>query len=171
LRSIVTDLNSASTTSDPTGAPLFPTGSPLSIPVSDTLSLPATAQRSTVFGNVTTANGTQTLQQILTDAATAVEGSSATRAADIQTSLDAIDAGSAHITQVRADQGIRAGRFDQAKSDLDSAGEDLSVERSGLESTDLTYALSEFQSKQTALQAAQTLFAQSNKTSLFDLLG
>jgi flagellar hook-associated protein 3 FlgL len=171
LRSIATDLNSASTASDPTGAPLFPTGSPLSIPVSDTLSLPATAQRSTVFGNVTTANGTQTLQQILTDAATAVEGSSATRAADIQTSLDAIDAGSAHITQVRADQGIRAGRFDQAKSDLDSAGEDLSVERSGLESTDLTYALSEFQSKQTALQAAQTLFAQSNKTSLFDLLG
>jgi flagellar hook-associated protein 3 FlgL len=171
LRSIVSDLNSASTASDPTGAPLFPTGTPLSIPVSDTISLPATAQRSAVFGNVTTANGTQTLQQILTDAATAVEGNSATRATDIQTSLDAMDAGSAYITQVRADQGVRAGRFDQAKSDLDSAGEDLAVERSGLESTDLTYALSEFQSKQTALQAAQTLFAQSNKTSLFDLLG
>ena len=171
LRAIVNDLNSASTASDPTGAPLFPAGTPLSIPVSDTLSLPATAQRSAVFGNVTTANGTQTLQQILTDAATAVEGNSATRATDIQTSLDAIDAGSAHINQVRADQGVRAGRFDSAKSDLESSGEDLSVERSGLESTDLTYALSEFQSKQTALQAAQTLFAQSNKTSLFDLLG
>jgi len=171
LRSIVSDLNSASTGSDPTGAPLFPTGTPLSIPVSDTLSLPATAQRSAVFGNVTTANGTQTLQQILTDAATAVEGSSATRATDIQTSLDSIDAGAAHITHVRADQGVRSARFDQAKSDLDSTGEDLAAERSGLESTDLTYALSEFQSKQTALQAAQTLFAQSNRTSLFDLLG
>ena len=72
---------------------------------------------------------------------------------------------------MRTDQGVRAGRFDQAKDDLDSSGENLSVERSGLESTDLTYALSEFQSKQTALQAAQTLFAQSNRTSLFDLLG
>jgi flagellar hook-associated protein 3 FlgL len=171
LRSIVADLNSASTSNDPTGAPLFPTGTPLAIPVSDTLSLPATAKRDEVFGNVTTSSGTQTLQQILSDAADAIEGSSATRASDIQSSLDAIDAGSGHITQVRTDQGVRAGRFDQAKDDLDSSGENLSVERSGLESTDLTYALSEFQSKQTALQAAQTLFAQSNRTSLFDLLG
>jgi flagellar hook-associated protein 3 FlgL len=171
LRSIVADLNSASTAADPTGAPLYPTGTPLSIPVSSTLNLPATAQRSTVFGNVTTASGTQTLQQILTDAATAVEGNSATRATDIQTSLDAIDAGSAHIIQVRADQGVRAARFDAAKSDLDTSGQNLSEERLGLEGTDLTYALSEFQAKQTSLQAAQTLFAQSNKTSLFNLLG
>jgi flagellar hook-associated protein 3 FlgL len=86
-------------------------------------------------------------------------------------SLDAIDAGAGHITQVRTDQGVRAARFDQAKDDLDSNGEDLAVERNGLESTDLTYALSEFQSKQTALQAAQTLFAKTNRSSLFDLLG
>jgi flagellin-like hook-associated protein FlgL len=164
-------LNSASTPNDPTGAPLFPTGTPLSIPVSDTLSLPATAQRDQVFGNVTTASGVQTLQQILSDAATAVEGNAATRATDIQTSLDAIDAGSAHITQVRSDQGVRGARFDAAKEDLDTSGETLSEERNGLESTDLTYALSEFQAKQTALQAAQTLFAQSNKTSLFNLMG
>jgi flagellar hook-associated protein 3 FlgL len=171
LRAIVANLNSASTASDPTGAPLFPIGTPLSIPVSDTLALPATAQRDTVFGNVTTASGVQTLQQILSDAATAVEGNAATRATDIQTSLDAIDAGSAHITQVRSDQGVRGARFDAAKADLDTSGENLSEERSGLESTDLTYALSEFQAKQTALQAAQTLFAQSNKTSLFSLMG
>ena len=171
LRSIVNDLNSASTAADPTGAPLFPVGSPLQIPVSATLSLPATAQRDTVFGNVNTAAGLQTLQQILTDAATAVEGNSATRAADIQTSLDSIDAGAAHIVQVRSDQGVRGSRFDQAKDDLDANGSDLLVERSGLESTDLTYAVSEFQSKQTALQAAQTLFARTNRSSLFDLLG
>ena len=171
LRSIVANLNSASVSTDPTGAPLFPTGTPLSIPVSDTLSLPATAQRDTVFGNVTTSTGVQTLQQILSDAADRVEGSAATRASDIQTSLDAIDAGSSHVTQVRSDQGVRGARFDAAKDDLDTSGENLSEERSGLESTDLTYALSEFQAKQTALQAAQTLFAQSNKTSLFNLLG
>ena len=171
LRSIVANLNSASVSTDPTGAPLFPTGTPLSIPVSDTLSLPATAQRDQVFGNVTTASGVQTLQQILSDAADAVEGNAATRATDIQTSLDAIDAGSAHVTQVRSDQGVIGARFDAAKDDLDTSGENLSEERNGLESTDLTYALSEFQAKQTALQAAQTLFAQSNKTSLFNLMG
>jgi len=171
LRSIIADLDSASSANDPTGAPLFPTGTPLSIPVSDTLSLPATAKKDEVFGNVTTSKGTQTLQEILEDAATAVEGNAATRGSDVQLSLDAIDAGAGHITQVRTDQGVRAARFDQAKDDLDSSGEDLAVERNGLESTDLTYALSEFQSKQTALQAAQTLFAKTNRSSLFDLLG
>ena len=171
LRSIIADLDSAGSANDPTGAPLFPTGTPLSIPVSDTLSLPATAKKDEVFGNVTTSKGTQTLQEILEDAATAVEGNAATRGSDIQLSLDAIDGGAGHITQVRTDQGVRAARFDQAKDALDSNGEDLAVERNGLESTDLTYALSEFQSKQTALQAAQTLFAKTNRSSLFDLLG
>jgi flagellar hook-associated protein 3 FlgL len=171
LQSIIAKLDTASTSNDPTGAPLYPTGSPLAIPVSDTLSLPATAQRSQVFGNVSTASGTQTLQQILTAAISAVSGSSATRASDIQTSLDAIDAGAAHITQVRADQGVRAQRFDAAAEDLSNTGTDLSAERNGLESTDLTYAVSEFQAKQTALQAAQTLFAKTNQSTLFDLIG
>lgn len=171
LQSIIANLDSTSTANDPTGAPLYPTGTPLTIPVSATLALPATAQRDQVFGNVTTANGVQTLQQILTDAIAAVGGDSATRATDIQTSLNALDAASAHVTQVRADQGVRAQRFDAASDDLSNSGEDLAEERNGLESTDLTYALSEFQSKQTALQAAQTLFAQTNKSTLFDLIG
>jgi len=171
LQSIIAKLDSASTANDPTGAPLYPTGTPLAIPVSDTLSLPATAQRDQVFGNIVTANGTQTLQQILGDAITAINGSSASRASAIQTSLDAIDTSISHITQVRADQGVRAQRFDAAAEDLDNTGTDLAAERNGLESTDLTYALSEFQAKQTALQAAQTLFARTNKSTLFDLVG
>lgn len=171
LQSIITSLNTASTASDPTGAPLYPTGTPLQIPVSDTLSLPATASRDSVFGGVTTANGTQTMQQILSDAITAINGNGATRATDIQTSLDALDAASAHITQVRSDQGVREQRFTAASDALNSSGTDLATERSGLEDTDLTYALSEFQSKQTSLQAAQTLFAQTNKSTLFDLIG
>jgi len=171
LQSIIDKLDTASKASDPTGAALYPVASPLAIPVSDTLSLPATAQRSEVFGNVSTASGVQSLQQILSGAIAAVNGSGATRATDIQTSLDALDAGSAHITQERSDQGVRAQRFDAAAEDLANSGTDLASERNGLESTDLTYALSEFQSKQTALQAAQTLFARSNKSSLFDLLG
>ncbi|MBW8744007.1 MAG: flagellin [Sphingomonas sp.] len=171
LQSIIAKLDSASTANDPTGAPLYPTGSPLAIPVSDTLSLPATAQRDQVFGNVATAGGPQTLQQILGAAITAINGSNATRASAIQSSLDSLDSSISHITQVRADQGVRAQRFDAAAEDLSNTGTDLSAERNGLESTDLTYALSEFQSKQTALQAAQTLFAKTNKSTLFDLVG
>ncbi len=171
LQSIVTSLNSAQTASDPTGAPLYPTGTPLQIPVSDTLSLPATASRDSVFGSVTTANGTQSMQDIINNAITAINGNSATRATDIQTSLDALDAASAHITQVRSDQGVREQRFTAATDALNDSATNLTTERSGLEDTDLTYALSEFQSKQTSLQAAQTLFAQTNKSTLFDLIG
>jgi len=171
LQSIIDGLDSASQANDPTGAPLYPTGTPLRIPVSDTLALPATAQRDEVFGNVTTADGVQSLSQILTDAIAAINGDSATRATDIQTSLNALDAATAHVTQVHADQGVRGQRFDAASDDLANSGEDLAEERNGLEGTDLTYALSEFQSKQTALQAAQTLFAQTNKSTLFDLMG
>jgi len=171
LQSIVTSLNSASTATDPTGAPLYPTTTPLAIPVSDTLSLPATASRDSVFGNIATANGTQSIQDIINGAITAINGDSATRATDIQTSLDSLDAATAHITQVQADQGVREQRFTAASDALNDSGTDLATERSGLEDTDLTYALSEFQSKQTSLQAAQTLFAQTNKSTLFDLLG
>ncbi len=171
LRSLSNDLDAASTANDPTGAPLYPTGTPLSIPVSQTLSVPATATRSSVFGGVATSGGAKTLQQILNDAAATVESTAATRSVDIQNALNAIDAGAAHVTQVRGDQGVRAARFDQAKTDLVDSGETLSEERSGLESTDLTYAVSEFQSKQTALQAAQTMFAKTHQSTLFDLLG
>ena len=171
LQSIISSLDAASTATDPTGAPLYPTGSPLQIPVSDTQNLPATASRTAVFGGITTANGTQTLQQILGDAITAINGNATTRATDIQTSLDAIDAGTAQVTQVRADQGVRMQHFDAAKDALDTSGENLSEERNGLESTDLTYAVSEFTAKQTSLQAAQTMFAQTNKSTLFDLMG
>ncbi|HWI87202.1 MAG TPA: flagellin, partial [Sphingomonas sp.] len=171
LRLLAADLDSHAQANDPTGAPLFPVGTPLSIPVSDTLGLPATASRVEVFDTVSTAAGTKSLRQILTDAADAVEGTSAARATDIQISLGEIDAGSTHLTKVRTDQGVRAGRFDDAKEQIESSDQNLSEERVGLESTDLTYALAEFQSKQVALQAAQTVFAQANKTSLFDLLG
>jgi len=171
LRSIAADFDSKSVSSDPTGAPLFPAGTPNSFPISDTLNLPVTASRTVIFGNVSTASGTKTLQQILNDAADAIQSTTATRAADVQSGLDEIDAGFAHITSERTDHGVRAARFDEAKTDLESSEANLSEERSGLESTDLTYALAEFQSKQTALQAAQTLYARANSKSLFDLLG
>lgn len=171
LRSLSNDVTSASTAADPTGAPLYPTGTPLQLPVSHGLQLPATATRASVFGGITTSAGTKTLQQILQDAATTVESTGATRGADIQNALNDIDAGTTHITQVRSDQGVRAARFDHAKDDLAESGEQFSEERSALEDTDLTYALTQYQTKQTALQAAQTMFAKSIRSSLFDLIG
>jgi flagellar hook-associated protein 3 FlgL len=171
LRGLANDLASYSQQNDQTGRPLFPVDAPLLIPVSDALSLPATATRDSVFNTVTAA-GTQSLSDILNAAADALGEPDATlRAAAIDTSISAIDAGAAHIVIVRADQGVRAQRFDDAKERLATNGDALIEERQGLEQTDLTYALSEFQAKQLSLQAAQSLFAQTAKKSLFDLLG
>jgi flagellin-like hook-associated protein FlgL len=66
---------------------------------------------------------------------------------------------------------VRGQRFDDAKQVLQQNGDSLIEERNGLEQTDLTYAISEAQAKQLSLQAAQALFAQTNKSSLFDRLG
>jgi flagellar hook-associated protein 3 FlgL len=171
LRGLATDLATYSQQNDQTGRPLFPTGAPLQIPVSDQLSLPATATRDSVF-NTVTATGTQSLSDILNAAADALEEPDATlRATAIDAGITGIDAGAAHIVLVRADQGVRAQRFDDAKEKLSNEGDALTEERQGLEQTDLTYALSEFQAKQLSLQAAQSLFAQTSKTSLFQLLG
>lgn len=172
ITALVTSLQTYATAKDPTGAPLFPDAQPLTIPVSATLSLPATASRASVFGQVPVGNATRSLADILTDAAAALAVSDpAQRSAAMDASLGELDAGVNHITQVQADQGVRAQRFDEAKASLAGDGTALSAERSTLEDTDLTYTLSLFTQKKTSLDAAQAVFAQSMKSSLFDLIG
>jgi len=172
MKGLISDLNTYAQTADPTGRPLFPTTSVLPIPVGTDLNLPATASRAEVFDQVTTASGTQSIATILTNAVTALGQSDSTlRSTGITSALDAIDAASNHVTQVRADQGVRGQHLDEASDRLNAASDASTTERTDLENTDLTYALATYQAKQTSLQAAQTVFAQSNKTNLFSLLG
>jgi flagellar hook-associated protein 3 FlgL len=172
LRALVDDLDNAALSTDPTGETLFPDGTPLDIPVSASLRLPATASRASVFDGVSTADGAKTLQQILTDAADAIVGADpATRGTDVTSAISALDAGIGHVIRARTDQGNRAARFDDAADALEAVTLQHKEERSLLEDTDLTYALSALQQKELSLQAAQAVFAQSMKTTLFDLLG
>jgi flagellar hook-associated protein 3 FlgL len=171
LRGLANDLATYSQQNDQTGRPLFPTTSPLQIPVSDDLNLPATATRDSVF-TTTTAAGPQSLSDILNAAAAALEEPDpALRATAIDAGITAIDQGAAHIVIVRADQGVRAQRFDDATNRLATLDDASSEERDGLEKTDVTYAITDAQSKQLSLDAAQALFAKTSKSSLFDLLG
>lgn len=172
LRALATDLDSAAIASDPAGDPLFPVDDPIEIPVSDTLNLPATLNRAAVFDGITTDAGAKSLQQILRDAADAiVDPDPATRGPDVAASIAELDASIDHLIGVRADQGIQGARFDEARDVLELREERSKEERSVLEDTDLTYALSAFQAKQLSLQAAQSVFAQSMKSTLFDLIG
>jgi flagellar hook-associated protein 3 FlgL len=172
LRSLVEELDTMAQSLDPTGEALFPTDEVLRIPVSDSLELPATVGRAEVFDQVETGSGTRTLRAILNEAADAIVSTdAATRATDITTAIADLDAGIGHVIRVRTDQGNRAVRFDDADAALDASMASHKEERSLLEDTDLTYALSQFQQKQVSLQAAQAVFAQSMKQTLFDLLG
>ena len=168
LASVAADVQSASTTLDPNGNPLFPTGTPSAIPISSAISIAPSASRTSVFDGVTTASGSKSIATILSTAQTALQNGDT---AGITSSLDELDAAISHVTVAQTDQGLRGARFTAVKNDLQDNDSDLAIERSGLEDTDLTYALSEIQSKQVALQAAQTVFAQSMKSNLFSLLG
>ena len=167
LRGIIADISSYAQSTDPNGRPLFPTGSVDAIPVSESLNYTATSTRAAVFDSVAIGAGTQTLTAILSAAGAPVDGGNG---AAITTAIAGIDSGLAHIGSARTDQGIRAQRFADAKERLQSSDSDLAIEKSALAETDLTYALSEVQSKQVALQAAQTIFAQTHRSGLFDLL-
>ena len=167
LRGIAADIASYAQSLDPSGRPLFPTGAVNAIPVSAALNYAATASRGAVFDSIATGAGTQTIAAILTAAASALDSGSGT---GIATGIAEIDDGLEHIAAIRTDQGIRAQRFADAKDRLQSSDADLAIERSAIEDTDLTYALSEVQSKQVALQAAQTIFARTHRSGLFDLL-
>lgn len=185
LRGIAQDIQTYSNATDPNGQPLFPAGTPIAIPVSDSLSISATDSQANIFGNVTTAAGSKSIVDILNQAADSLElgdgditvtnpdgtTSTTTRSAQITASLGEVTDAVNHIASVRTDQGIREQRFQAAGARLTASATDLTTERSSLEDTDLTYAVSTFQSKQLSLQAAQTVYAQSQKTSLFSLLG
>ncbi len=168
MAGIAQDISSASTATDPNGNALFPTGTPDAIPVSDGLSITPNASATTVFQGVSTAGGAKTIAQILAAAQTALQAGDTT---GMTASLNELDAAIGHVAVAQTDQGLRAARFTTAQSQLQDSDTSLTIERSGLEDTDMTYALSEISAKQTELQASQMVFAQSMKTNLFSLLG
>lgn len=193
LRSIADEITTLSNSKDPNGQPLFPTGSPLLIPIANGQSIAATASAKDIFGSVTTEHGTRSIADVINFAASALEAGpddkipytdangettdangdplTMTRAEALTFSVSSINAADDHVGTARTEQGLRAQRFDDAKSLIDSGNDDLKIERSSLEDTDTTAAVTSFQAKQLALQAAQTMFAQTHKSTLFDLLG
>lgn len=193
LRSIADQVTTISNSKDPNGQPLFPTGSPLLIPVANGQSIAATSSATDLFGTVATEHGTRSITDILNFAASSLEAGAdddvpytdangettdvdgnplvMTRTEALTYSLTSISGADDHVNAAQTDQGLRAQRFDDAKDLIDSDNSDLAIEKSALSDTDTTTAVTEFQAKTLALQAAQTMFAQSHKSTLFDLLG
>jgi len=113
-------------------------------------------------------NGTNILQAI-TDLATALQaggdiGDAGTKGiADIQTASD-------QVNTVQASLGARASRVELEQSVQSNAATQREVDRSGLEDTDVTAAITELQKTMTILSATQASFTKLQSLSLFDYL-
>jgi flagellar hook-associated protein 3 FlgL len=171
LLGIADDIDAAATTVDSRGLPLFPTDEPLPIPISRVLQITATDSKTNVFDTVQTTAGVTSLSQILRDAAAAIVlPDEIQRKADSATSNDAVQTAITHITALIGQHGVRAGRIDDIKEQLQTNASALEEERGGLEGTDISGTVAKLQADLLSLQAAQAIFARINQSSLFDLL-
>jgi flagellar hook-associated protein 3 FlgL len=171
LNGIADDIDAASATVDSRGLPLFPADTPLPVPISRVLQITATDTKANVFDTVTTTSGVVSLSQILRTAATAIVNPDETqRKTDSAASNDAVQAAITHITALVGQHGVRAGRIDDIKEQLQTNASALEEERGALEGTDITSTVAKLQANLLSLQAAQAIFARINQSSLFDLL-
>ncbi len=171
LNGIADDIDAAATTVDSRGLPLFPTDTPLPIPISRVLQITATDTKANVFDAVQTAAGPVSLAQILRDAATAIlNPDDAQRKLDSAVSNDAVQTAITHITALVGQHGVRAGRIDDIKGQLETNASALEEERGNLEGTDITGTVAKLQANLLSLQAAQAIFARINQSTLFDLI-
>lgn len=171
LNGIADDIDAAATTVDSRGLPLFPTDTPLPIPISRVLQITATDTKANVFDAVQTAAGPVSLSQILRDAATAIlNPDEAQRKIDSAASNDAVQSAITHITALVGQHGVRAGRIDDIKGQLETSASALEEERGNLEGTDITGTVAKLQANLLSLQAAQAIFARINQSTLFDLI-
>ena len=171
LNGIADDVDSAATAVDSRGLPLFPANTPLPIPISRVLQITSTDSKPNVFDNVQTPNGVLSLSQILRNAATAImQTDDAQRKTDSAASNDNVQAAITHITAMIGQQGVRAGRIDSIKTQLENNASSLEEERGNLQGTDVTSTVAKMQADLLSLQAAQALFARINQSTLFDLL-
>jgi len=146
------------------------TGQPAAIPIGSNQSIVPTETAADVFGGIPTASGgTTDLFAVLTDFAAALDaGGSQTAAAS--TAGDALKAALDNVTNSRASVGARGARLTLISSAMTDAGTARETQRSALEDTNVTTAITELQKTMTILQATQASFTKLSQLSLFDYL-
>lgn len=189
LKNVLDDLVSLANTSDARGQPLFGastgdtavtrnpdgsvsftgTGEVPPIPIGDGQTIQATDSASRIFGGIATAGGSSDVFAILSKFAAALDagGSVKTAAAEAE---DGISAALTQVTSVSSSAGARAARLDMVSSQLTETAANRETDRSALEDTDVTAAITELQKTMTILSATQASFTKLSQMSLFDYL-
>ncbi|MGN6278193.1 MAG: flagellar hook-associated protein FlgL [Sphingomonas sp.] len=145
------------------------TGQPAAIPIAKGQSVVATDTANDVFGGIPTASGTTDLFSVLTTLADALDapGSPVTAASS---ATDSLKAALDNVANSQASLGARNARLTMVSTAMTDAGVTRETQRSALEDTDVTTAITELQKTMTILQATQASFTKLSSLSLFDYL-
>ncbi|MFA5967700.1 MAG: flagellar hook-associated protein FlgL [Sphingomonas sp.] len=188
VRSAIQDLVGLANTKDVRGQPLFGaatgntavavdattgvvsfsgTGSPASIPVGNGTSVQPSDTAARIFGNIpTSAGGTTDTFALLSSFADALESGGPVSNAILTDLGAAVN----QVTNVRSAAGARSARLDVESARLTDVSLTRETERSALEDTDITTAITELQKTSTVLQATQASFSKFSQLSLFDYI-
>jgi len=189
LKSVLGDLVSLANTKDARGQPLYGaatgdsavtqgadgtvsftgTGTPAAIPIGDGANVQASDSAERVFGGIQTAGGKSDVFAILTKFAAALDAGGSVTAAASEAG-DGLKAALTQVTSVHGSVGARETRLDLAAAQLKTAAIDREADRSTIEDTDITTAVTELQKTMTVLQATQASFTKLSSLSLFDYL-
>ena len=190
LKAVLDDLVGLANTIDSRGQPLFAaetgdgavtraadgtvsftgTGTPAAIPIGENNTVQPTESAERVFGNIATASGPSDTFAIIAKFAAALDAglaSNPTAAAEANSALKtALD----QVIGVHSSVGVRGARLDLESERLTQTQTNREADRSSLEDTDVTAAITELQKTLTVLQATQTSFSRLSQLSLFDVL-
>ena len=146
------------------------TGTPATIPVADGVNIAATDSAARVFGGVADgAGGTTTVFAVLSDIIAALNaGGTVTAAAG--TAATGLAESLTQVTGAQGSIGARAARLDLVAAQASDAADLRELDRSALEDTDLSTAITQLQKTLTILQATQASFTKLGQLSLFDYL-
>lgn len=172
LRTLADDIDAVALKRDVRGQPLFPTGTPILVPIGRGLSVPVAQSRDAVFGAVATPGGPRSLSDIVRDAAAAAEvADPIARRTATDAALGGVTAGTQHIISAIAVQGVYGRRLEDAAFALDSAALVLEGDRSLLEDVDRAATIAQINALDLTLSAAQAAFVRINRDTLFSKLG
>ena len=145
------------------------TGQPAAIPIGDNQTMVPTETAQSVFGGVQTSSGTTDLFSILTNLTAALDaGGSPTAAASA--AGDALKASLNQVSDNQASIGARSARLTLVTNAMTDMAATRETQRSSLEDTDVTQAITDLQKTMTVLQATQASFTKLTSLSLFDYL-
>ncbi len=153
---------------DSYGGDLFHSGDPIKMRIDTNVLVTPSPNLQSVALSIDVDGGTSDLDTIMDEMINAVRtGTTADRAAQLGRTDSLVN----HFSSLIANQGLLVNRLDQQEDRLQKSQLTSTERRSVLENTDVTEAISRFQSLLVNLEAAQRLYAQSNSTSLIRLIG